>query len=82
MAMLMATIMTTIIILEVVLWNVVQVFFAKKCHEKGDSIPHVYIFGSADASHPDETHLHSSALTYDYYNPSVGMYHHGSENDP
>uniref|UniRef100_A0ACD5Z992 Uncharacterized protein n=1 Tax=Avena sativa TaxID=4498 RepID=A0ACD5Z992_AVESA len=31
-----------------------------------------------DASHPDETHLHSSALTYDMYNPSVGMYHHGN----
>uniref|UniRef100_A0ACD5ZHW0 Uncharacterized protein n=2 Tax=Avena sativa TaxID=4498 RepID=A0ACD5ZHW0_AVESA len=31
-----------------------------------------------DASHPDETHLHSSALTYDMYNPSVDMYHHGN----
>ncbi|XP_047083016.1 OVARIAN TUMOR DOMAIN-containing deubiquitinating enzyme 9-like [Lolium rigidum] len=31
-----------------------------------------------DASHPDETHLHSSALTYDFYNPSVGVYHHGN----
>jgi hypothetical protein len=54
-----------------------------KSHEKErDSVPHVYIFGSADASHPDETHLHSSALTYDMYNPSVDMYHHGSENNP
>jgi hypothetical protein len=26
--------------------------------------------------------LHSSALTYGYYNPSVDMYHHGSENGP
>ena len=33
-----------------------------------------------DASHLDETHLHSSALTYDLYNPSVGIYHPGSEN--
>uniref|UniRef100_A0A0E0GEY0 ubiquitinyl hydrolase 1 n=1 Tax=Oryza nivara TaxID=4536 RepID=A0A0E0GEY0_ORYNI len=31
-----------------------------------------------DASHPDETHLHSSALTYDLYNPSVGIYHPGN----
>ncbi|KAG8060777.1 hypothetical protein GUJ93_ZPchr0002g22948 [Zizania palustris] len=38
----------------------------------------MYIFsGSADASHPDQTHLHSSALTYDLYNPSVGIYHPG-----
>uniref|UniRef100_A0A8R7V0N5 ubiquitinyl hydrolase 1 n=1 Tax=Triticum urartu TaxID=4572 RepID=A0A8R7V0N5_TRIUA len=33
-----------------------------------------------DASHPDETYLHSSALTCDMYNPQVGMYHPGSEN--
>uniref|UniRef100_A0A0E0NMX1 ubiquitinyl hydrolase 1 n=1 Tax=Oryza rufipogon TaxID=4529 RepID=A0A0E0NMX1_ORYRU len=31
-----------------------------------------------DASHLDETHLHSSALTYDLYNPSVGIYHPGN----
>jgi hypothetical protein len=78
MATMMATIVTTII-LEVVLWNAVQVFCAKSMR-KGYSVPHVCIFGSADASHPDETHLHSSALTYDFYNPSVGVYHHGSEN--
>ncbi|TVU27686.1 hypothetical protein EJB05_19183, partial [Eragrostis curvula] len=27
-------------------------------------------------SHPDEAQLHSSALTYDQYNPSVGIYRH------
>ncbi|XP_066332906.1 OVARIAN TUMOR DOMAIN-containing deubiquitinating enzyme 9-like isoform X7 [Miscanthus floridulus] len=27
------------------------------------------------AAHPDETQLHSSQLTYDLYNPSVGIYH-------
>ncbi|XP_044415527.1 OVARIAN TUMOR DOMAIN-containing deubiquitinating enzyme 9 isoform X2 [Triticum aestivum] len=31
-----------------------------------------------DASHPDETYLHSSALTCDMYNPQVGMYHPGN----
>ncbi|KAL6633301.1 hypothetical protein ACP70R_025972 [Stipagrostis hirtigluma subsp. patula] len=30
------------------------------------------------APHPDETQLHSSALTYDLYNPSVGIYHPGT----
>lgn len=73
-----AAIVTTIM-LEVVLWIVVQ-FFCAKVMKKRSSIPHVYIFGSADASHPDETYLHSSALTCDMYNPQVGMYHPGSEN--
>lgn len=30
------------------------------------------------ASQPDDAQLHSSALTYDLYNPSVGIYHPGS----
>ncbi|KAL6912339.1 hypothetical protein ACP4OV_001144 [Aristida adscensionis] len=33
------------------------------------------------ASHPDETQLHSSALTYDPYHPSVGIYHSGSADE-
>ncbi|CAN6273944.1 unnamed protein product [Urochloa humidicola] len=32
--------------------------------------------GYCDA-HPDETQLHSSQLSYDLYNPSVGIYHPG-----
>jgi hypothetical protein len=36
-------------------------------------------FGDAGASHPDEPQLHSSAFTYDLYNPSVGVYHPGAE---
>ncbi|CAN6273943.1 unnamed protein product [Urochloa humidicola] len=28
-------------------------------------------------AHPDETQLHSSQLSYDLYNPSVGIYHPG-----
>lgn len=82
MDLLMVTVMATIvtsIMLEVVLWNDMHVF-TEKNYEKWDSVPHVYDFGSADASHLDETHLHSSALTYDLYNPSVGIYHPGSEN--
>lgn len=73
----MATIVTSIM-LEVVLWNIMQVFVQN--HEKEDSIPHVYNFGVADATHPDEMQLHSAALAYDLYNPSVGIYHPGSEN--
>jgi len=34
----------------------------------------------AAAAHPNETQLHSSLLTYDLYNPSVGIYHPGAEN--
>ncbi|TVU30252.1 hypothetical protein EJB05_21862, partial [Eragrostis curvula] len=38
--------------------------------------------GYCDAtSHPDEAELHSSALTYDPYNPSVGIYHQGSAHE-
>lgn len=33
------------------------------------------------AAHPDETQLHSSQLTYDLYNPSVGIYHPGSTHE-
>ncbi|KAF8691755.1 hypothetical protein HU200_040148 [Digitaria exilis] len=34
------------------------------------------------AAHPDETHqLHSSQLTYDLYNPSVGIYHPGTADE-
>ncbi|OEL36669.1 hypothetical protein BAE44_0002312 [Dichanthelium oligosanthes] len=32
-------------------------------------------------AHPDETQLHSSQLTYDLYNPSVGIYRPGSADD-
>ena len=40
----------------------------------------VFLWCSAGTSHPDEAQLHSSALTYDLYNPSVGIYHPGAEN--
>jgi hypothetical protein len=33
------------------------------------------------AAQPDETQLHSSQLTYDLYNPSVGIYLPGSADD-
>jgi len=40
---------------------------------------YIYVFFLA-AAHPDETQLHSSQLTYDLYNPSVGIYHPGAGN--
>ena len=50
--------------------------------EQVDSIPYscIYMFFFLAAAHPDETQLHSSQLTYDLYNPSVGIYHPGAGN--
>lgn len=80
----MATVVTSIMVEVVVrLVEYMQIFHLPfHLVEQIDSIPNscIYMFFLLAAAHPDETQLHSSQLTYDLYNPSVGIYHPGAGN--